>query len=216
MKDFDAVVFDMDGVIFDSERAVFDCWRDLAERYGIEGIEKPYMECIGTNAARTKEIMRAAYGPRFPYEEYAAEVSREYHAKYDGGRLPLKPGIRELLETLKQQGYGIAVASSTRSEVVSNQLRDAGLLSFFDVVIGGDVVTNSKPDPEIFLKAAAALNCPPEQAYVIEDSYNGIRAANAAGMIPVMVPDMLAPDEEMEQKAAYILKDLAAVREQLF
>ena len=211
-----AVIFDMDGVIFDSERAVYEEWKALSAKYGFQDLDIPYYKCIGTNVDATRRTFQEFYGEDFPYDLYREEESRNYHAKYDGGRLPLKPGIRELLETLKRQGYGIAVASSTRSEVVGNQLRDAGLLSFFDVVIGGDLVTKSKPDPEIFLKAAAALNCPPEQAYVIEDSYNGIRAANAAGMIPVMVPDMLAPDREMEQKAAYILKDLTAVREQLF
>ena len=85
-------------------------------------------------------------------------------------------------------------------------------MTYFDVIVGGDMVEKSKPEPDIFQKAADLLGVPYEQTYVIEDSYNGIRGAYAGGMIPVMVPDMLEPDEEMKQKAGYIFKDLLEVR----
>lgn len=97
VKEYDAVVFDMDGIIFDSERAVMNCWMKLAEKYRIENIEKVYFACIGTTAERTKEIMLEAYGNSFPYDVYTKEASCLYHAKYDGGRLPMKIGVMELL-----------------------------------------------------------------------------------------------------------------------
>ena len=208
MKDFDAVVFDMDGVIFDSERAVFDCWRSLARRHGIEGIEGPYMECIGTNAAKTKEIMRAAYGAGFPYEEYAAEVSREYHAKYDGGRLPLKRGALNILEFLKKSGKKTALASSTRKETVIRQLEDAGLSHYFGAVVSGDMTAKSKPEPDIFLLACRRIGVRPERAFAIEDSYNGIRAASRGGLRPVMVPDLLPPTDEMRELSEAVFRSL--------
>ena len=90
MREYDAVVFDMDGVIFDSERATLVCWLEIAKKYDIKDIEKPYMACTGTTYARTKEIMMETYGPDFPYEEYAKEASIIYHERYDGGRLPVK------------------------------------------------------------------------------------------------------------------------------
>ena len=90
MKDFDAVIFDMDGVIFDSERATMLCWLELADKYGIKDMEKPYLACTGTNATMTRQIMLDAYGEDFPYDEYAHEASRMYHERYDGGRLPMK------------------------------------------------------------------------------------------------------------------------------
>ena len=207
-----AVIFDMDGVIFDSERAVFRCWKALSEKYGFSDLETPYRRCIGVNAAATREIFLSFYGGDFPYDAYQAEVSRDYHARYDGGRLPLKPGIRELLRALRERSLPLAVASSTRTRVVSSQLRDAGLLGFFGAVIGGDQVTRSKPDPEIFLMAAAAVGAAPAGCAVIEDSFNGIRAAARGGMIPVMVPDMLPPDEEMRQTARVIAADHFALR----
>ena len=92
-------------------------------------------------------------------------------------------------------------------ETIAKQM-DAGLLQNFDVVVGGDQVQRSKPEPDIFLKAAEQLEADPGDCYVIEDSYNGIRAASAAGMIPIMVPDLLPPTEEMEEKAAVILDSL--------
>lgn len=209
------VIFDMDGVIFDSERAVFNGWQELADKYGFEHLEIPYRKCIGVNATASRQIFLDFYGKDFPYDEYCKEQSKNYHAKYDNGRLPLKKGVWELLMALKGKRYKIAIASSTRTELVKSQIQAAGLLGFFDCVIGGDMVEKSKPNPDIFLKAAEAMGGPVSEMYVIEDSYNGIRAAHAAGMIPIMVPDMLPPDAEMNEKAAYIFEDLLAVKELL-
>lgn len=197
MKDFDAVVFDMDGVIFDSERAVMDCWLELAGKYGIKDIEKPYLACTGTNAAKTKQIMLDAYGDDFPYDDYAKEASRMYHEKYDGGRLPMKSGVFEILDYLKDNGKKIALASSTRKQTVMDQLRDAGILGYFDEVITGDMVQKSKPEPDIFLLACEKIDVNPERAYAIEDSFNGIRAAYRGKLRPIMVPDILPADDEM-------------------
>ena len=204
-----AVIFDMDGVIFDSERAVHALWREMAEKYGFCDVDTPYFKSIGTNKDATRKMFLDFYGEDFPYDEYKKEQSQNYHSRYDGGRLPLKTGIFELLEYLKSVGCFTAVASSTRSEVVKNQIEAAGLAKYFDRIIGGDMVTKSKPEPDIFLKATEGRAF--EAIYVIEDSYNGIRAAKAAGMYPIMVPDMIPPDDEMREKARVILPDLTSV-----
>lgn len=204
-----AVIFDMDGVIFDSERAVHALWREMAEKYGFCDVDTPYFKSIGTNKDATRKIFLDFYGEDFPYDEYKKEQSQNYHSRYDGGRLPLKTGVFELLEYLKSIGCFTAVASSTRSEVVKNQIEAAGLAKYFDRIIGGDMVAKSKPEPDIFLKAAEGRAF--EKIYVIEDSYNGIRAAKAAGMYPIMVPDMIPPDDEMREKARVILPDLTSV-----
>lgn len=207
-KDFDAVVFDMDGVIFDSERAVMNCWLLLADKYGIKDIEKPYLACTGTTVQKTKQIMLEAYGDDFPYDEYAKEASRMYHEKYDGGRLPMKSGVIEILDFLRSNGKKIALASSTRKETVINQLRDARILDCFDEVITGDMVTRSKPEPDIFLLACEKIGVEPNRAYAIEDSYNGIRAAYRGGLKPIMVPDLLPADQEMREKAEEVIDNL--------
>ena len=211
MRDFDAVVFDMDGVIFDSERGMMQCWLELAEEYGIRDMEKTYLACIGSNGARTKRIVRDAYGEDFPFDAFAQEASRRYHEKYDGGRLPVKPGVPEILEFLEKSGKRIALASSTRRQTVVDQLRDARILRYFEAVITGDMVAKSKPEPDIFLRACAEIHTPPERAYAIEDSHNGIRAARRGGLRPIMVPDLLPANAEMFQLAEAVLGSLKDV-----
>lgn len=210
-RDFDAVVFDMDGVIFDSERAVMDCWIALAAKYGIKDIEQAVLACTGTTMTRTREIMLERYGADFPYDDYAKEASVMYHERYDGGRLPMKKGVRELLELLKQNDKKIALASSTRRQTVENQLRDANILSYFDAVVCGDMVARSKPAPDIFLEACECIGVAPHKAYAIEDSYNGIRAAHAGKLRPIMVPDLLPADDEMRRLAETVQEDLLEV-----
>ena len=208
---YEAVVFDMDGVIFDSERAVMNCWLELAQKYDIKDIEKPYFACVGTTMTRTREIMLETYGEDFPYDEYARESSLMYHEKYDGGKLPMKPGVMELLSYLKGKGKKIALASSTRRETVTNQLRWAGIIDYFDVIICGDMVAKSKPAPDIFLKACQELGVSQENTYAIEDSYNGIRAAHAGQLRPIMVPDLLEADDEMRGMAECVCDNLNEV-----
>ena len=208
---YEAVVFDMDGVIFDSERAVMNCWLELAQKYDIKDIEKPYFACVGTTMTRTREIMLETYGDDFPYDEYARESSLMYHEKYDGGKLPMKPGVIELLSYLKEKGKKIALASSTRRETVTNQLSWAGIIDYFDVIICGDMVAKSKPAPDIFLKACQELGVSPENTYAIEDSYNGIRAAHAGQLRPIMVPDLLEANDEMRGMAECVCDNLNEV-----
>ncbi len=208
MKDFDAVVFDMDGVIFDSERAVMNCWLELADKYGIENIEEPYYACTGVTEARTREIMLNAYGEDFPYDKYAKEASEMYHERYDGGRLPMKDGVYEILDFLKKSGKKIALASSTKRQTVINQLRDAKILDYFDEIVTGDMVSKSKPDPEIFLLACNKLNIAPERAYAIEDSYNGVRSASSGKLRAIMVPDLLPANDEMRELAETVQESL--------
>lgn len=212
---YKAVVFDMDGVIFDSERAVMQCWKEVASRHNIPDIEKAILACTGTTMVRTREIMLNLYGADFPYDEYARESSAIFHSRYDGGRLPMKPGVKELLTFLKERGKKIALASSTRQQVVTDELRDAGIIEYFDRIICGDMVSRSKPAPDIFLKACEELNVSPSDSYAIEDSYNGIRAAHAGGLHPIMVPDLLPADEEMQSLAEIVLPSLTSVMEYL-
>lgn len=212
---YKAVVFDMDGVIFDSERAVMQCWKEVASRHNIPDIEKAILACTGTTMVRTREIMLNLYGADFPYDEYAMESSAIFHSRYDGGRLPMKPGVKELLTFLKEHDKKIALASSTRQQVVTDELRDAGIIGYFDRIICGDMVSRSKPAPDIFLKACEELNVSPSDSYAIEDSYNGIRAAHAGGLHPIMVPDLLPADEEMQSLAEIVLPNLTSVMEYL-
>ena len=215
MGSFDAVIFDMDGVIFDSERGCLICWSELAKKYDLPDIENSFLKCTGTTDAKTREIMLEVYGTDFPYDSFAKEASLLFHEKYDGGRLPVKKGTRELLSFLKEKKVPIALASSTRRESVTKELSEASLLSFFDVLICGDMVKKSKPDPDIYLRACQELGIHPTKAFAIEDSFNGIRSAHAGGLRPLMVVDLLPPDEEMKGLAEKIFSDLLEVKDYL-
>ncbi len=207
-----AVLFDMDGVIFDSEIKVIECWKDIAEKYGFGDIETPCYEALGTTREKTREIMLEHYGADFPYDEYKEEMSALFHARYGEGRLPKKKGVEELLQFLHMHNLKVALASSTRREVVTQELRDGGLLDYFDAVICGDMVARSKPEPDIFLKACEVLGVSPEHAVGIEDSYNGMRALAAAGITAIMVPDLKQPTDEIRGLATEVLPDLLAVK----
>lgn len=210
-----AVVFDMDGVIFDSERLVIECWKVIACKYGIVDVETVCRDCLGINKEASRRKFLEYYGENFPYDAYKSEMSALYHERYSGGRLPMKPGIKELLIFLRENGKHTALASSTRRQVVTQELTDAGLMGYFDEIICGDMVARSKPEPDIYLKACECLGVAPEDAYAVEDSYNGIRSAAAAGLKPVMVPDLAEPTVEMEALAEVILPSLLEVREYL-
>lgn len=207
-----AVVFDMDGVIFDSEICVIESWKVVAAKHGVENIEEACMACLGLNKAATERVMFDRYGEDFPYREYNKEMAVIYHERYDGGKLPMKPGVESLLKFLKENGIKVALASSTRSAVVISELTDAGIIEYFDEVVCGDMVEHSKPSPEIFLKACELLKVAPEDAIGIEDSFNGIRSAHDAGMQVIMVPDLLQPDEEIRNKSDMVLESLVEVQ----
>lgn len=215
MKTFDAVVFDMDGVIFDSEKLVIECWGEVAQKYKIKDIEAACRECTGMNATATLERFKARYGQDFPYEQYKKEMSELFHHRYGGGRLPLKPGVKEILSFLKECDKKVALASSTRQDIVRQELTDAGIIKYFDEVVCGDMVKRSKPEPDIFIKACECLGVRCEDTFAIEDSYNGIRAASIAGNRAIMVPDLLEPTREMEEQAEVILPSLLHVIEYL-
>lgn len=212
------IIFDMDGVLFDSENVDRKAWFDLAEKYNVKNIQQAFEECIGTpdkNIISVLDRYLKESGVDMSGEEFrnkTLEVFDEYVGKYG---MPLKYYASECLAELKKKGYRVGLASSTPIERVRPQLTETGLIDYFDDIVGGGMFVHGKPDPEIFLMSCERLGGKPERSIVIEDSFNGIRAAYAAGMRPIMVPDILQPDDEIRQKAWKILPDLKAVTELL-
>lgn len=213
MKNVKAVVFDMDGVIFDSEKGCLDIWMELARENNLSNMEEVFKKCIGTTVVKTTQILKDNYGEDFDVESFQSEASRRFHERYDEGRLPVLPGAREILKYLKEENYIIGLASSTKEATVKQQLSDAKLISYFDYITCGDMLKVSKPAPDIYLLACKNLKVMPEEAIAIEDSYNGIRSAHAAGMIPIMVPDLIDADEEMKELSFGIYDNLFEVIE---
>ena len=210
-----AFIFDMDGVIFDSERLYIDCCIEIAEKLGMDHIVETCHRCIGVTTEVTRAILLETYRDIDLVDRFREQSVALVRSKIDSGLLELKPGVRELLDFLRAKGCHIAIASSTRTDIVEKELADAGLIGYFSAVVGGDRAQRSKPNPDIFLKAAELLGEKPENCVVIEDSFNGIRAAKAAGMTAIMVPDQLVPDEEIRGIADFVLPSLLVVKEQI-
>lgn len=208
-----SVIFDMDGTIFDTERLVLDCWERVGKRRGIPDIREVFMRCIGTNKCRTKEIVFAHYGKDFPYEKFSQESSILFHEIGEKEGIPVKPGTVELLQFLSGNKIPLGLASSTRLAVVSQELKAAGLYDYFQVVVGGDLLKNSKPAPDIYLMTCERMGILPPNTYAIEDSYNGIRSAHSAGLHPIMVPDLMPATEEMRDLSEAVFEDLFQVKE---
>ena len=208
-----AVVFDMDGVLFDTETLCQDSWMAIAEERGLPGMAEIFPQCIGLNANDSKQVVLRAYGQDFAYEEFRQQASVWFWDYIEKNGLPVMPGVREILEWLKEHNWKVGLASSTRRSSVENHLEQAGLRDYFQTVVTGDMVEHSKPQPDIYLMACRELGVAPEEAFAIEDSPNGIRSAHAARMTPLMVPDMIAPDDEIKRLSRRLFDSLFDVVE---
>lgn len=209
------VVFDMDGVILDTERMIQHCWRQVGARYALPDIGETFLQCVGTTRGHTRQVFQERYPQGVAYERFQEGCRKLFFDQIRADGMQVKPGARALLVHLREQGAAIGLASSTRMELVKGELESVDLFRYFDQVITGDLLERSKPAPDIYLMACRALAVAPEEAWAIEDSYNGIRSAAAAGMKAIMVPDLLPPTQEMEALATAILPDLAAVERYL-
>lgn len=194
----DAVIFDMDGLMLDTERLSKEFQRQASEERGI-----PYQNLtpliIGRNAAMVRQIHMERYGPDYPFDEIRARARELWDQYLSDHPVPVKPGLFPLLQWLRERGIPRGVASSTSAASARPLLEKGGIAPYLDTMVFGDMVTRSKPEPDIFLEAARRLSAEPENCVVIEDSPNGILAAHRAGMRPIMVPDLIEPDEALSK-----------------
>ena len=210
-----AVVVDMDGLMLDTEPLAARAWSEAAMALGVEFDAALAQAMIGRNFADCAAMVHARYGSGYP----AAALLARWHATYDGiverEGLALKPGVLELLVWLEDLGIPRAVATSTRRERARTKLVSTGLLPRFDELVGGDEVPLGKPAPDIYLEAAGRLSVAPAECVALEDSEPGMRAALAAGMTAVMVPDLAPPSPELLALAPLVLASLHEVRAHL-
>ncbi len=192
------LIFDMDGLMFDTEKLIYRSWKESCKKYKQNISDDIFIESIGLNRKKTIEAYKKYYDESFPYEGIINETARIFdnHIRSEG--VPLKEGLLELLEYNKKKQLKMALATSTKRDRTELMLNLSGTRKYFDLVLCGDEIINGKPDPEIFLKTAKKLNCRPENCIVLEDSKNGIIAAHKAGMLPIMVPDIIKTTKEIE------------------
>jgi HAD superfamily hydrolase (TIGR01509 family) len=213
MTDFDpatlaAVVFDMDGLLLDSERIAYDIGRQVSLDLGIPWTHETAMQLIGRNSREHEALLKGAFGEDYPLEVHQAEFGRRYEAVIAQGTIPLKPGVHELFDALDARRLPRAVATSTRRSRALPKLEAVGLLARVDLVVAGDEVSRGKPAPDIFLAAAERLGQAAERCLALEDSNAGVRAAHAAGMRVVMVPDLLQPADDIRDAGIMVAASL--------
>ena len=210
-----AFIFDMDGLMFDTERVFIGAWDYAGEKMGLGKAGFMLFRTLGMNTPACEQAWRDEFGPDVDVAAmwaYSKAYMDEYYSKY---AVSVKKGLYDLLTYLKRKGYKLAVASSTKREKVEKHLLSTHVRQYFDAVIGGDMVEKSKPEPDIYLKAADALGVKPEECYALEDSRNGLLSANAAGCKVIMVPDLWQPDDEVKQFILGPYDSLLAVRDWL-
>jgi len=178
------IIFDMDGLMFDTEKLIYKSWKESCKKYKQNLSDKIFIESIGLNRKRTIEVYKKYYDSSFPYEEIIDETMKIFENLIRSEGVPLKEGLLELLEYIKEKKLKIALATSTKRKRTELMLDLSGNKR---KTRSGNIPGNSKK-----------LNILPENCMVLEDSRNGIIAAYRAGILPVMVPDIIKPEEEIE------------------
>ena len=209
-----SIIFDMDGVIFDTELVYLEIWSKVFEKYGYKLQKEVYAEVLGTGRENVKKVFLNNYGNELPIDKMYREKDEDLEKAVDKG-IPLTQGAYEILSYLKNNNYKIALATSASKERALKQLRYADIEKFFDVIVSRDDVKETKPNPDIFLKAAKKLNFNPNECIVIEDSSAGIKAAFNAGMAGIHVVDLKEPDNEIIRNCYKSFNNLNDIRKEI-
>ena len=211
----EGVVFDVDGVLFDTERLMHQVWLEVGTEMGWPQVGDLYLDIVGQNRTDICVKMDRLFGPEFPKDEFLVRCSERGQEWMERDGVPLKPGVREIMDFLQASNIPIALATSTVMERTKRRMELTNLTHYFQAMITGDQVLHSKPDPEIYLLACKALGTDPRRTIAVEDSHNGIRSASAAEMPIVMVPDMVAPTEELDALLWKRCSSLVELRQEL-
>ena len=206
-----AVIFDMDGLMFDTERVGKDAILQSGKDFGYTISLELHQRMLGRNAKDIERMLKDTYGEDFPYTEMWSHVFELMDTYYKENGIPVKDGLRDLLAYLKKKNIKVAVASSSKTEVIKSHLNSTNLSEYYDFIVGGDQIHHGKPDPEIFLKAVEHFQIKPEEALVLEDSKSGILAAHAGNIPVICIPDLVKHDTEITDLTWHTLSNLRDV-----
>ncbi|MEL6290641.1 MAG: HAD family phosphatase [Pseudomonadota bacterium] len=207
MSRYAAVIFDMDGLLLDTERVVLRGFEAACDELGCVVGFDVFARMIGRNYRSSRPILEEALAGQVAIETFEAVCRRHVQAFFEDG-VPVKSGVIDLLARLRKIDMPMAVATSTETARAREKLKKAELLEAFQHVVGGDQVERSKPDPDIYLEAARRLSANPAASVSLEDSENGVRAAHAAGMTVIQVPDLIQPSDSLRMLGHTIAADV--------
>lgn len=208
-----AIIFDMDGLMIDSERVTFECYQEILKGMNLTMDEEFYKTLLGKPLKGIYQRFYDVYGNDFPIEDVIKDVHALMAKRFETEGVPIKTGLKSLLEYLKENNYKTIVATSSNRDRVDTILSQAQITDYFDDSICGDEVIKGKPNPEVFLKSCQKLGVNVDEAIVLEDSEAGIQASYDAGIKVICIPDMKYPEKQYEEKTFKILKDLNGVTE---
>jgi HAD superfamily hydrolase (TIGR01509 family) len=206
-----AIVFDMDGLLFDTEVMVRDAMAAASRRLGFDVPQTLFLSLIGLAGEPARAKFHAHFGDGFDVDAFWTEVDADFQRLLTGRRF-LKPGVVELLDWLDAHRIPRAIATSSSHSHVQRNLAIHDLTGRFDTVVAHGDCELGKPNPAPFLEAARRLEVEPPDCLALEDSHNGVRAAAAAGMMTIMVPDLLHPTPEICEVCIAVADDLHHVR----
>lgn len=201
-KFFDEIelfLFDMDGLLFDTETIYVEYGREVAKKMGYVITKEIVEKTTGVVNDKARILFKKALGEDYPYDEVMGTVKAHIFELAKKSEVPLKPGALELLEFLKENKKQMILATSSDLYMAKALVEGKDLVKYFSHFVTAEDVVHGKPDPEVFLIGAKKAGVSPKKTAVFEDSFNGIRAAHAAGTFPIMVPDKLKPTEEIEK-----------------
>lgn len=211
LKQVKSVIFDMDGLMLDTEKIYYQANQRTADQLGLDFSYEFYQQYIGGNHLVFFQDMIDKFG-----EEQGQLFINESEALLEdlllNGQVDLKEGLLELLKYLDKNDIPMVVASSSHTDLVEQLLKNANIKHYFQELIGGDQVSESKPNPEIFLKAYDLLATNKVETLVLEDSLNGVRAAYNAGLPVIIVPDLFKPTAESKGKVIKECSNLLEVK----
>lgn len=206
-----AVVFDMDGLLFDTETLYREAMQATALRLGVEMSDATFLRMIGLPAEASRLLLTDHYGSDFDVERFWIESATIFRAMGEG-RHYLKAGVVELLDRIDELNLTRAIATSSGHGSVERNLSRHGLSARFHAIVAHGDYARGKPNPDPYLVAAERLGVAPEHCLALEDSHNGVRSAASAGMMTVMVPDLLPPDDDIRKLCVRVVRDLHEVR----
>jgi HAD superfamily hydrolase (TIGR01509 family) len=209
-----AVVFDMDGLIFDTETLYRDAMMAASTERGVDMPMALYLRLIGLHGPRARELVLDELGPGTDVDGLWDAANTRFAVMLDT-QLNVKAGVLELLDTLDRLALPRAIATSSSHAAATHHLAAHGLTDRFHAVIAAGDYEHGKPEPDPYLRAAERLGVPADRCLALEDSHNGVRAALAAGMITVMVPDLLEPDLDLLAGRAHVVETLHEVERAL-
>lgn len=202
------IIFDMDGVLIDSERQSNEGWLWAAGQLGVDMPMWLIDSFKGAPAELCCKFFDDYYKGVIDYWEAKELRTQHVYKIRETEGIPVKKGVKDIFEYIRNNGLKCAVATSTRRESAEKTLHEIGVWDYLDAVVYGDEVERGKPEPDIFLRAAKAIGVNPSEAVVVEDSINGIKAGYAAGMRVVHIPDTIAIDDDIRKLTYMVCDDL--------